>query len=374
LNIRVVHLNSSEVFNSYAESYRIDKNLYQPELLALEINNLPEDFNDLLRKKQEFSFLSGNSFLSIGHLKDFKKMIRKIGESNAQFADEVLKTLNNYENYDNLSYSIGNKIFNFNKCYIMGILNATPDSFSDGGKYFTSEKGVEHALEMIEKGADIIDVGGESTRPGAKPVSPEEELKRVIPVIEQIIKFKNDAVVSIDTTKSIVAEAALNAGASIINDISGLVFDKKIADVASIKNAAVVIMHIKGTPLDMQKNPFYNDVTAEVYEHLKTQTETAEKAGIKKIFIDPGIGFGKRMEDNFTILKRLKDFKSLGYPVMIGLSRKAFIGKHLNLGINERDNATAVAESMAVMNGARIIRTHNVENGMYVKELFNRIT
>jgi dihydropteroate synthase len=373
LNIRVIHLNSSEVFNSYAETYKIDRSVFQSEFLALELNDLPEVLHNQLKRKGEHCYSYGNNFLTAGHIKDFKMLVNELRLLNGKLAVEIEKVLHNYEGYENLSYSLGHKVFNFNKCYVMGILNITPDSFSDGGRFYDTEKGVEHALEMIEKGADIIDVGGESTRPGAEPVSYEEELNRVIPVIERIIKNKSDAVISVDTTKSIVAEAALSAGAVIINDISGLVFDKKIADVAIKKNAAVVIMHIKGTPSDMQKKPFYNDVTAEVYEHLKVQTETAQKAGVNKIIIDPGIGFGKRMEDNFTLIQRLKDFKSLGFPIMIGLSRKAFIGKHFGLNINERDTATSIAESFSVVNGARIIRTHNVENGKYVKDFFNRV-
>ncbi len=255
----------------------------------------------------------------------------------------------------------------------MGILNVTPDSFSDGGRYFDKQTAVSRAMEMIDEGADIIDIGGESTRPGANPVSEEDELNRVLPVIDKILNAKPDAVISVDTTKSKVADEALEAGSAIINDISGLVFDNKIAEIAAKHNAALVVMHIKGTPREMQRNPNYVDVVSEVYDHLYIQTELAKSAGVNKIIIDPGIGFGKKLEHNFELIKRLKDFKSLGYPILIGISRKSFIGSFLELGTDERDAASSIADTLAVMNGAKIIRTHNVKNGSAVKKLVSRL-
>ena len=252
---------------------------------------------------------------------------------------------------------------------IMGILNVTPDSFSDGGIYFTKEKAVERAMEMFEQGADIIDIGGESTRPGSEPVSLEEEVRRVIPVIKEILLQKPDSLLSIDTTKSAVAREACKAGVKIINDISGLTFDPEILNIAKKFSASLVIMHIRGTPRDMQVNPFYENVISEIYEFLGGQIKKAIEAGVEDIIIDPGIGFGKRVEDNFEILKNLSEFKKLGYPVLIGLSRKSFLGKILDLEVNERDTATSIAETIAMINGASIIRTHNVSNAVKARKL-----
>lgn len=254
---------------------------------------------------------------------------------------------------------------------IMGILNVTPDSFSDGGSYFPKEKAVKHALEMFEQGADIVDIGGESTRPGSEPVSLEEEVKRVIPVINEILLQIPDSILSIDTTKSTVALEACKTGVKIINDISGLTFDPEIMHVAKEFSASLVIMHIKGTPRDMQANPYYDNVVSEVYEFLERQIQKAKEAGVEDIIVDPGIGFGKRVEDNFEILKNLSEFKKLGYPVLVGLSRKSFLGKVLDLDISERDTATSIAETIAIIKGASIIRTHNVTNAVNARKLLN---
>ena len=226
---------------------------------------------------------------------------------------------------------IGTRTFDFSlRTYVMGILNVTPDSFSDGGKYFSVETAVTRALEMIEQGADIIDVGGESTRPkgvygDTQKISVDEELSRVISVIERIAK-STDAVISIDTTKSVVADEALKAGASIVNDISGLKFDERIAAVTAKHNAALVVLHIQGTPETMQLHPLYNDVVADVKEELRRSVEKAKSAGVHNIIIDPGIGFGKNLEHNLKLLKHLKEFQELGHPILIGTSRKGFLG------------------------------------------------
>ena len=254
---------------------------------------------------------------------------------------------------------------------IMGILNVTPDSFSDGGNYFSKEKALKHALEMFEQGADIVDVGGESTRPGSEPVSLQEEIRRVIPVINEILLQKPDSFLSIDTTKSAVALEACKAGVKIINDISGLTFDPEIMHVAKEFSASLVIMHIKGTPRNMQVNPYYNNVISEIYIFLEEQIQKAKDAGVEDIIVDPGIGFGKRVEDNFEILKNLSEFNRLSYPVLVGLSRKSFLGKVLDLDISERDTATSIAETIAIINGASIIRTHNVTNAVNARKLLN---
>ncbi len=271
------------------------------------------------------------------------------------------------------SYKFNNIELNFDKPLIMGILNVTPDSFSDGGKYFSKDLALDHALKMIDEGADIIDIGGESTRPGSDPVSLDEELERTIPVIKKLKSLRNDIVISIDTTKSKVAEQALNNGASIINDISGLTFDDKMIIVAKQFNAGVIIMHIKGNPKTMQQNPYYENVVKEVYDFLDSQSKKVFQNGVEKIIIDPGIGFGKRVEDNFTLIKNLETFQSIGYPIMIGLSRKSFIGQTLELEINDRDIATVILEAISVIKSARIIRTHNVKYCHQMVKLVNKI-
>ncbi len=248
---------------------------------------------------------------------------------------------------------------------VMGVLNVTPDSFSDGGKFGSTDLAVEHAREMARAGADIIDVGGESTRPGAAPVSAEEELRRVLPVIERL----RDWVVSVDTTKAAVAEQALAAGARIVNDISALRFDSRMIEVVRDTGAGVVLMHMQGTPQTMQQSPHYDDVIAEVRSFLAERIAFAESHGLKKsqIAVDPGIGFGKTVAHNLQILARLGEFSSLGCPLLVGPSRKSFIGKLLNQreagsrpGSDGRLWGTAATVAWAVAQGARIVRVHDV--------------
>ena len=270
-------------------------------------------------------------------------------------------------------YEIGKNVFDFEFAYVMGILNITPDSFSDGGLFIDKEKAISHALEMIELGADLIDIGGESTRPGSEPVSESEELKRVIPIISEVLKSKPEAIISIDTTKAYVAKEAMRNGALIINDISGGTFEPEIFKVAREYNAAMILMHIKGNPKTMQISPEYSNVFTEVYNHLSNQIAIASAHGIEKIIVDPGIGFGKRLEHNLAIINKLQDFKSLGYPILIGLSRKSFIGNILNLPVEERDDATNSMNMIALCKGARIIRTHNVKQAVQTCRLFNKL-
>ncbi|MCK5553622.1 MAG: dihydropteroate synthase [Deltaproteobacteria bacterium] len=243
----------------------------------------------------------------------------------------------------------------------MGILNVTPDSFSDGGLYVDPHKAISHGIELASQGADIIDIGGESTRPGSKPLPVDEELRRVIPVIEAL-SAKVEIPISIDTYKSSIAEKALEAGAEMINDISGLKFDRKMANVAAKYGVPVVLMHIKGTPEVMQLDVHYDCLLSEIMEYLEQGIEIAEGAGIdpKLIIIDPGIGFGKSVEDNLKIIRHLAELKSLGKPILLGPSRKSFIGKILNAPIEQRDEGTLASISAAIMNGANIIRVHEV--------------
>jgi dihydropteroate synthase len=248
-----------------------------------------------------------------------------------------------------------------NKTLIMGILNLTPDSFSDGGKYNEMEAAVKRAVEMEKEGADIIDIGAESSRPGSKRISEEEEKRRLLPILEEVLKVTNIPI-SIDTYKSSVARAALKKGASIINDISGLQFDKKMAETAAEFSAPVIIMHIQGRPETMQENPEYTNLIFEIKKYLWSGIQLALKAGLKddQIIIDPGIGFGKKQVHNLKILNRLESFKELGYPILIGTSRKSLI-KYVNK--DEADNrlfGTAATASVSILKGANILRVHDV--------------
>ncbi len=260
------------------------------------------------------------------------------------------------------------------RTHIMGVLNVTPDSFSDGGKFFKLEDAVREGSKMAEEGADIIDVGGESTRPGSDPVPIQEELSRVIPVIRSLFK-KTDVPISIDTYKAKIAKQALDAGAQMINDISALRFDPEMKKIASEYKVHINLMHIKGTPKNMQKDPWYEDVITEITEYLRQSIQIAQEAGIdkEKIIIDPGIGFGKRLEDNLNILKNLKIFSILGCPVLIGCSRKSFIGKILDLPVEERLEGSLAALAVAVMNGANIVRVHDVKESRRVAKLVDAI-
>jgi len=244
---------------------------------------------------------------------------------------------------------------------IMGILNMTPDSFSDGGQFKSHDKAIDHALKMVEEGANIIDIGGESTRPGAEAVQLEEELSRTIPIIEAI-RLKSDCLISIDTYKSKVAKAALAAGADMVNDISGLTFDHNMASLVAERNVPVIIMHIKGKPGDMQKNPNYDNLIKEIKAFFEVQIAIAKRARIDSgnIILDPGIGFGKRLEDNFEIIRELGQISTMGYPVLLGPSRKSFIGFTLDLPIEERIEGTLASITAGVINGARIVRVHDI--------------
>jgi dihydropteroate synthase len=279
----------------------------------------------------------------------------------------------NFEDYGKQTYKIGKKVFSFDKSYVMGILNVTPDSFSDGGQHFLKEDAINYGIRLLDEGADILDIGGESSRPGASPVGEAEETDRIIPVIKGILAERNNAVISVDTTKPGVAEEALSCGATIINDISGLTMHPELAFVVKKYDAALIIMHIKGNPENMQVNPSYNNLIQEVYDFLFIQSSKALQAGIRNIFIDPGIGFGKTVENNFEIIKRLEDFRSIGFPILIGNSRKSFLGKTLDLVPMERDSASAMMNCVSIRNGARIIRTHNVSFGVQSVKLMNNL-
>lgn len=244
----------------------------------------------------------------------------------------------------------------------MGVVNITPDSFSDGGRFYDSKSAIAHGLELAKAGADIIDVGGESTRPGADPVSPDEELERILPVIEGLAGQVN-VPISVDTYKSMVAREALKAGASILNDISAGRFDPELVRLAAREEVPLILMHMKGQPRTMQKNPTYQNLIAEVKSFLSEAAESAEKAGVprEKIIIDPGLGFGKTFDHNLVLLNRLEEFTALNRPLLIGPSRKAFLGRILDgAPPEERETATVAAVVLAACKGAHIIRVHKI--------------
>lgn len=242
----------------------------------------------------------------------------------------------------------------------MGVINVTPDSFFDGSRYFHREKAIDGAMKMVELGVEILDIGGESSRPGSDPVSEKEELQRVLPVLKAI-RPRTSCLISIDTTKASVARAALEEGADIINDISGFRADQKMIELAAASQAGLILMHMQGTPKTMQIAPFYEDVVAEVLAFLKERLNWVVKKGIapERIIIDPGIGFGKRLEDNLRLLNELSVFSSLGRPVLVGVSRKSFIGQILNLPPEERLEGTIAAVIISLVRGASIFRVHD---------------
>ncbi len=250
------------------------------------------------------------------------------------------------------------------RTHVMGVLNVTPDSFSDGGRYLDPERAVERGVGMVEEGADIIDVGGESTRPGASPVLASVEMRRVLPVVRALAQ-RVRAPISIDTTKPEVARAALDAGAQIINDVSGL-RRREMAALAASSGAPVVLMHMRGTPRTMQRDPVYDDVVAEIYRFFGRRMELAEAEGVdpERVILDPGIGFGKTVEHNLELIARLGELRGLGRPIMVGVSRKSFIGKILDLPVGERLEGSLAASVAAVLNGATIIRAHDVRESV----------
>jgi len=303
--------------------------------------------------------------LIMGTVKQIRSLAAKIEKQpfGLNFiASDLLYLLDNTHRKQHILKTSKRKITLGDRTLIMGVLNVTPDSFSDGSCYFDCRKAVERGLQMAEEGADIIDIGGESSRPGASPVTARQEIARVVPVVKSLsgnLKIP----VSVDTTKSQVAQKALEAGAEIINDISALTGDQKMAAVVRKANAALVLMHMRGKPENMQTGDLaYDNLMDEITGYLKSRCEKALAAGIERerIVIDPGIGFGKTYEDNCKIINRLEELKTLGLPVMIGTSRKAFIGKVTGGNPLERIEGTAATVAFSIMNGCHIVRVHDV--------------
>jgi dihydropteroate synthase len=262
-----------------------------------------------------------------------------------------------------------NHILDLTQPVVMGIVNVTPDSFSDGGKFFARDQAVEHARRMLAEGAAIIDIGGESTRPGATTTTLQEELDRVMPVLEILVR--NSVLVSVDTQKTEVMREAIRLGAAMINDVNALQAAGAI-EVCAMSNVAVCLMHKQGAPETMQQSPRYQDVVAEVSDFLQARAHACEAAGIaqKRIVIDPGFGFGKTVEHNFTLLRRIGDLSALGYPVLAGFSRKSSLGSITGRDVDDRLAASLAAALIAVQNGANIVRVHDVKETIDVLKIW----
>lgn len=326
---------------------------------------LPRDVMELKDGKTEAILMATR--------KQYEKVIRKLAVQPFGLREVASGLINvlDYIEKEPKAIIAGKYKLDFSKPLIMGIINVTPDSFSDGGEFFDSNKAVEHAKKLVEEGADIIDIGGESTRPGSESVDVEEELKRVLPVVEKLVQEIN-VPVSIDTYKPEVAEKCLEAGVHILNDITALQNEKMIEIAARFK-CPVIMMHMQGSPKNMQENPEYDDVVDDIIGFLKKQIRKAEESGVHDIVIDPGIGFGKKLEHNLDILKRLKEFKVLGKPILIGASRKSFIGMVSGGEVSDRLEGSLAANLIAIQNGANIIRVHDVKEHKKAKEIFEAI-
>ena len=257
---------------------------------------------------------------------------------------------------------------------IMGIINVTPDSFSDGGKYANVEATVMRAKQMVADGADIIDIGGESSRPGAEPITANEECRRVIPVVQALAE-QSQIPISVDTYKAKVAHEALSAGACVINDITALHGDPNMCQIVADAQAGVILMHMQGVPATMQKAPTYQNVVTEVHAWLTEVASQAVDRGIdsSRIMIDPGIGFGKTFDHNLEILRHLMQFRGIGYPMLVGVSRKKFIGRILNLPVHQRQEGTAATVAWSIINGANVVRVHDVAKMKQVAQVINTI-
>lgn len=263
-----------------------------------------------------------------------------------------------------------------NRTLVMGILNVTPDSFSDGGLFADKDSAVQHAVRMVEEGADVIDVGGQSTRPGSQPIPVEQEIDRVVPVIRELAS-RLDVPISVDTYVAEVAKAALDSGALMINDISAASFDPDMPDLIAERQCPAILMHIKGTPMDMQLNPRYDDLMGEICAFLRERVRAVVEAGAdeKRLMIDPGFGFGKTVEHNLEILRRLGELRSLGRPVVVGTSRKSTIGKVLgDLPVGERLEGTAATVTLCIARGADIVRVHDVKQMARVARMTDAVT
>ena len=260
---------------------------------------------------------------------------------------------------------------NLSQGHIMGVLNVTPDSFYDGGKFVKNEKVLAQAKRMLDEGATFIDIGGASSRPGSDPVSPKREIERVIPAISIILKSFPKAIISIDTTSSVVAEKAVESGAAIVNDISAGTVDKRMLETVSSLGVPYIATHIQGTPKTMQNNPTYQNVVSDVISSLEHFCNRASKHGIKHLILDPGFGFGKTLSQNYQLLNQLDKFHSLGYPLLVGVSRKSMIQQVLDVDAENSLNGTTAIHTIAVQKGVSIVRAHDVKEALQVFQIVN---
>ncbi|MBI5400251.1 dihydropteroate synthase [Candidatus Saganbacteria bacterium] len=321
--------------------------------------------------------VAATDLLIFGQLRHFNQLIEKLASHQfglPQIAAELSRRLKQFDAIPS-PLKIRDREFIFGrKTYIMGVVNVTPDSFSNGGQFFSPEAAVDQAKKILAAGADIIDIGGESTRPGAPPVEAAEEKRRILPVIRQLAQ-ETKALISVDTSKAAVAQAALKSGAAMINDVTGLRGDPAMADVAAQAGAALCLMHMRGTPQTMQAAPVYDDVMGEIIGQLDGGLAIAAKAGIllDKIILDPGIGFGKTVDHNLIILARLKELKILGRPILVGTSNKSFIGAVLELPVAGRAEGTAATIALAIAQGADFVRVHDVEKMILAAKMTDAI-
>lgn len=311
-----------------------------------------------------------------GSINQLKKIAQKLTEQPfnlKQLSSEIDDLINN--NLEHLK--IRDTIIDWQTPLLMGILNITPDSFSDGGKYNTIEKAIEHYKTLVMNGANIIDIGGESTRPYAKQVSPPEEIQRILPTIQEIRKFDKQTIISIDTRNATTASVALENGVDIINDVSACEWDNEMIEVAKKHNCPIILNHSKGSPDTMQNNPEYENVVDEIFNYFSEKTKKLIDLGIKKhnIIIDPGIGFGKTTEQNFEIINRIEELKALNFPILVGHSRKSFIKETINsIDREELDEATAQISNNLMTKGVNIIRVHNIQKHINLKKIMKLLT
>ncbi|MFH1422203.1 MAG: dihydropteroate synthase [Planctomycetota bacterium] len=368
---------SRELISSGIKKGNIEKTIQSFDYFTIKLEGLPS--SDCLILKYKMLEVDGTLFFSDSildkgvlasdvilsgskkQLELLKDNLKNENNNLSELGKEIIQVTEHYSrNSFNIDYS-GGSLKITNRPLIMGVINITPDSFFDGGDFYSTEHAIEHGIKLVEAGADILDVGGESTRPGAEEVSVTEELNRVIPVIGPLTE-KSTVPISIDTYKAEVALEAIAAGAKIVNDVTGLYGHRAMAEVVAEKNVPVILMHMKGTPKNMQAAPKYKNLISEIMARIRQSIELAKSCGInfEKTIIDPGIGFGKTLEHNLEIIDRLNELKSIGRPILIGTSRKSFIGKILDQPPKERLLGTAASVAAAVLKGANILRVHDV--------------
>lgn len=381
--LRDIDLPSDEVETLVLKSYPIAIKLEQfpiaeAQILQQEMTSVKGLAIAVQKSDAENDSYTARDLFLLANQDVFQAFVKRIREEPHRLKDIAQSMEQVVKNIQHDQFSLHSARFSWNlhhRTMIMGILNVTPDSFSDGGKFLQPEAAVERAVRMKEEGADIIDIGAESTRPDSDPISPQEELRRLMPVVKPLLKL-GDLPVSIDTYKAEVANVMLAEGVDMINDISGFTLDCNMPGVLANHDVPVVIMHIPAAPKTMQYYTKYRSLISDILLFLSRSIEVGKQAGIApdRIIIDPGIGFGKTSEQNLSILRLLPEFKSLGRPILIGVSRKSFIGKILNLPPEDRLEGTAAAVVAAILNGANLIRVHDVKEMVRVSRMADAIS